>query len=530
MAINSYIISELFPERMVQKLTSSKYQFPIRYATIYNPLLRIKSDAVYLVVNPGEFPKEHVAVKSTFLVFGMLKEEILQQTEHDVICLSRESALGKIYETLLEQMERYERWEASMNRILLDGGSIEEICQVSLPFLDNPIFVASGDFRVLATAQTKHHPFGWKIQSENDHLCEARILSLLSGSSTAQKFEGGHFNLTVENHVTTLRMTIASHQQVLGYVCMDDAARPFSDGDYTRLCMLQPYICRCMACSSNIQSSAFHLVKNFLSEYLSSENPNPFELRKVLSSMGWKNHDSYVCCVIHIRFQQERQYVGNYLCGYIEHHIPGLVTIQKDDKIYVLCNWSCMTLEEAQWTQYLEQISTDYGVPVGISTLFDDSAELLNYFQQAEAALLFCGGREHQIGIYRFEEYRLPFLLKKGLDALPLETLLTPELRRFLEEDSESQYENYKILRSYIRNNLNISETTAELFLHRSSLIYRLDKIKRMLGSDLTQKEEQLYLRLLFYAIDSAISEKNEVDLNEIGAPATDISQMNKAG
>ena len=82
----------------------------------------------------------------------------------------------------------------------------------------------------------------------------------------------------------------------------------------------------------------------------------------------------------------------------------------------------------------------------------------------------------------------------------------------FLETDAENHFENYKILRCYIRNNLNISETTAELFLHRSSLIYRLDKIKKMLGSDLSQKEEQLYLRLVCYGVDACYREQLEAD------------------
>lgn len=505
MAINSYMISELFPNTVAQKLTSSRYKFPIKYATIYNPLLRIKEDAVYLVVNPREFPEEKSSVKSTFLILGRLQEEILEQTEHDVICLSRDSALGKIYETLLEHIEKYERWENSLNRILLDGGSVEDICRVSLPFFDNPMFVVSNDLKVLAVEQNKLRPFAQKVRGKNGYLCEARVLSLLSGSSTVKKFEGGYFNITAENNVATLRMTIVSNQQVCGYVCMDDVVRPFSDGDYTRLCMMQPYILRCITLSPNVQSSAFHRAKSFLSEYLFSENPNSFELRTVISSLEWKNNDSYICCVLHIRSRQESLYMGNYLCGYIEHCHSDVITVQKDETIYILCNLSHMKTDEEKWLSFMRKITSDYGVSVGVGSVFSDSSKIRDYFRQAKAALSFCTESNYPNGIYRFDEYRLQYILRKGLDALPLYTLLTPQLHSFLQEDAENQYENYKILRCYIRNNLNVSETSAELFLHRSSLNYRLDKIKKMLDSDLTDKDEQLYFRLLFYAIDRLI-------------------------
>ncbi|MGL5330768.1 MAG: PucR family transcriptional regulator, partial [Peptostreptococcaceae bacterium] len=38
---------------------------------------------------------------------------------------------------------------------------------------------------------------------------------------------------------------------------------------------------------------------------------------------------------------------------------------------------------------------------------------------------------------------------------------------------------------SFIDNDLNISKTSTALFLHRNTLIYRLEKIKEILGLDL---------------------------------------------
>ncbi|MPM74597.1 hypothetical protein SDC9_121585 [bioreactor metagenome] len=38
---------------------------------------------------------------------------------------------------------------------------------------------------------------------------------------------------------------------------------------------------------------------------------------------------------------------------------------------------------------------------------------------------------------------------------------------------------------SFIENDLNISKTSSYLFLHRNTLIYRLEKIKEILGLDI---------------------------------------------
>jgi purine catabolism regulator len=41
-----------------------------------------------------------------------------------------------------------------------------------------------------------------------------------------------------------------------------------------------------------------------------------------------------------------------------------------------------------------------------------------------------------------------------------------------------------------------ISETAKALFIHRNTLIYRIDKIKSILGRDLKDSEERLLLQL----------------------------------
>jgi len=39
----------------------------------------------------------------------------------------------------------------------------------------------------------------------------------------------------------------------------------------------------------------------------------------------------------------------------------------------------------------------------------------------------------------------------------------------------------------FFENNLNVSETSRQLFVHRNTLVYRLDKIQKVTGLDLRQ-------------------------------------------
>ena len=41
-------------------------------------------------------------------------------------------------------------------------------------------------------------------------------------------------------------------------------------------------------------------------------------------------------------------------------------------------------------------------------------------------------------------------------------------------------------IQKFFENNLNVSETSRQLYIHRNTLVYRLDKILKITGLDLT--------------------------------------------
>lgn len=130
---------------------------------------------------------------------------------------------------------------------------------------------------------------------------------------------------------------------------------------------------------------------------------------------------------------------------------------------------------------------------VGIGTIVTGVKDLAKSFKEAQVALevgkvfdteksIVC--YDH-LGIARLI-YQLPTTLcemflkevfKKGsIDSLDQETLFT--IQRFFE------------------NNLNVSETSRKLFVHRNTLVYRLEKIKKLTGLDLRQFDDAIVFKV----------------------------------
>jgi carbohydrate diacid regulator len=130
---------------------------------------------------------------------------------------------------------------------------------------------------------------------------------------------------------------------------------------------------------------------------------------------------------------------------------------------------------------------------VGIGTPVVGVKDLARSFKEAQVALEVGKVFDTERSIVRYDNlgiarliYQLPTTLcemflkevfKKGsIDSLDHETLFT--IQRFFE------------------NNLNVSETSRKLFVHRNTLVYRLEKIKKITGLDLREFEDAIVFKV----------------------------------
>ena len=134
----------------------------------------------------------------------------------------------------------------------------------------------------------------------------------------------------------------------------------------------------------------------------------------------------------------------------------------------------------------LESIFSKHGVRAvtGISTIVDNLKDLARAYKEARIALEVGKVFDIEKPVMSYENlgigrliYQLPTTLceiflgevfKKGsLESLDRETLMT--------------------VQSFFENNLNVSETSRKLFVHRNTLVYRLEKIRKLTGLDLRE-------------------------------------------
>lgn len=101
--------------------------------------------------------------------------------------------------------------------------------------------------------------------------------------------------------------------------------------------------------------------------------------------------------------------------------------------------------------------------------IFHDSQRVLNY---------------HKLGISG-----LISMIPHDVGEIFVKEVLTEEIYR------EIGAEYMTTIQTFFENNLNISEASRKMFIHRNTLVYRLDKIKKLTGLDITKFDDAVTLK-----------------------------------
>lgn len=116
-------------------------------------------------------------------------------------------------------------------------------------------------------------------------------------------------------------------------------------------------------------------------------------------------------------------------------------------------------------------------------------------YASAENALRYADVFEAQGSVHSYRE----FILVKMLEDVP-EGKLAQYLSELSDERTKEIFEDEEMLNTaeaFLRSSLNVSETSRNLYMHRNTLLYRLDKIEKATGLNVRLFSDAVSFRVL---------------------------------
>jgi len=122
---------------------------------------------------------------------------------------------------------------------------------------------------------------------------------------------------------------------------------------------------------------------------------------------------------------------------------------------------------------HLRELADSYKeaqVAIEVGKVFDTEKSIINYTNLGIGRLIY------QLPTTLCEIFLAEVFKKNSIDTLDQETLFT--------------------INKFFENNLNVSETSRKLFVHRNTLVYRLEKIKKLTGLDLREFDHAIIFKV----------------------------------
>lgn len=440
--------------------------------------------------------------------------------------LALESDIGfeELFNELQESYTTLRNWDMEMHMLMLRGGGLDEILDISSEVLKNPITIMNPGFRLLAHTR--------KVQSRSqiynyvlEHGClPERIIGRHEKAGIFPKIEeNGAVRLIADaqDHVTAIG-PLYVEQRIVGQMTMPCTERVYSEGLAEQFKALISNVE--LIFKNDIQNRTMnqYMHEYFLMDLIEGGQPEGEDFAERLKYVGLPAEGRFT--LLTIRQGRHEPYLN-------EYHATRLAELLPDERTFSFRKELCLLLngEKHAGGDYLQHaldklqgFFVKEGLLCGVSAEFGALAGLPGAYHQTQAALdlgtrvgegrllekLKITSAEYPSEVFLYNQY----LLHRMVDCcaqqstLPpqeaLKSLCEPRLLALIETDRSEGSNHCEVLYCFLLLERRISETAAFLHMHRNSVIYRIGRIEEMLGADLGDAGLRSRLMISFAAAE----------------------------
>lgn len=490
-----YHLSKTFDVTMIgdssKQLHLSRPIFYMDSQTVFEP------DQLYLA-SSDHLPAHPVIRKNTVLVcLGDSLQLHRFFGKCTILQLRGNPDFFSVYLAIQGIFDLYDSWNDDLFELFKLDADVLKIVTRSAGTFGLPLILIDGNFNVLASSGFGNGGDGrWK--DDNERLSQYSLRNYLSVNEIHTDRHEPLFLKSVDTSSLCVNLFDGSDDFIGCLVVLVPTDEPHPGLD-----ALASYLARILEAAIIKNPSLLvteHRVRKGVLRDLVEGKPLGPSQRKLLDPLSEKG--GYVCVTLH-SFGSEQALPSSFLCSSFEIAFPNSYAFPVEQMVVGIIEFPDGTSDLRE--QIEDPISSLVGslkLRAGISHGFKSLNDTPTYVRQAEAALIDGGIMDPENTHYYFEDYALTELVVNAISGSPIESLIPAGMARVMEHDAKSPISYLETLKVFLAENMNYSRVANLLFIHRSTLIDRIDKIEKNYGLDLHDNDTRLYLQLILKALD----------------------------
>lgn len=431
---------------------------------------------------------------------------------------------------LLEIFDRFRRWEQRLEEAILVGKDFQAMVDLSSRvFKDNFFLIWDASYNVVAHTQRRDIPNkklsgiierGFFPKEVTDDLAQMGYMKhalAYSRPTFIRTPNYMNFPFIVKTFVVAQRIQYTS----AFYFIDNKPTQGMMDLFQIFVTCLEKYILRLVNSTqpkvNRIDQCVVDLIENWQKgrEYMEDRG----------AVIGLKEEQCYCLCMI--RFREYTREQALYMRMRMRSICNKVVASIYQESLLLIfpCGEHTFMEKEAQAERFqrIVELLPICGGTASFSSTFSSCADVHTAYWQAGVAMRYGNQQRPKDSVHFYKDYIVYHMIESYSDHLhfPLEKMYFQRLSLLMDEKNYKS-SNLYLLRTYLINERNISQTAKLLYMHRNSVIYRIARIRDLLDVDLNDPEIRLRLLISFKILELLHPEMSSAHLEkeEEGPPA----------
>lgn len=415
---------------------------------------------------------------------------------HNGIFIESEISLLKILNAVLDIFQRFQNWSALTQKKLLEGENLQEIFNLCAMVTPDTVYLADSSMKMYVHSEpTLLYDISaiWRYQVSYGYM-PINIINQLMATGELERINGYRNAFTLEtktfNNPYTCKnifsgRVLKAHIFIVSlYSKPTQTHKEIAENLGTALA---PYICQ----NPDFSSRAGQIFENFFQDLLKRRVQDSLLIQQQISIFGWKIHDMYSILVIGVQEQsQDRiQFLINYFCG-----------LNRDCQAFensglIICIFHVDSDESKKlFSEKVNVLLKKLNLKGAFSKNFTNISNIDIYHAQASSILRFCVRKDLDKNLFFQENVGLYGILEATLEHHDALELCHPDILALFEYDKKNGSAYLETLFQYLLSGQNAVKAAKTLYIHRNTMNYRLEKLKKLLSYDEDDDDSRLYI------------------------------------
>ncbi len=413
-----------------------------------------------------------------------------------------EAGQVSVFNRLQQIFDRLEAWEQDLGEIRSRQGNVREMLEKSLPVFQNPLLVVGTDFSL--EMQAGLHEQAEEYQLFRPGPGRMDYINALQQDAAYQRLQVAEGAAWFPGHITgfnSWNVTIRRSGQTICRLVLMEREKPLASGDGYLLERLAFWAGDLLHQAKTGRPDSENL-RAIFHRVLSDRTADYIEISQQLAVLGWGRKDKYLCLVYQVTYLDQKNLTANTICNYMEEWYPYTCSFLFQDEVVNFFNLTKAGTDVEALGSRLKYFIRESFLKAGYSQVMIGHSNLRRQYVQARVALDVGSRVKSYLWIHHFDAVAFPYLLEQCTKRLPGYMVCHPGLLKLREADRTQHTEYYRTLQVYLEENESATQAARRLFVHRSTFLYRLERIKEMLESELQDPEERLYLSFSYRLLE----------------------------